>query len=208
MPKISKKSATILILVIGVGLVLGIKLGVEAVRGRLHPSGMSRVKGEEKAPVKITEFIDFQCPACADGAIYLKKFMEENSSLVRLELKYYPLRNHAHGLLSAKYAECAARQGRFWPFADALIARQTNWSRLSDAKPAFQLIAEEIGLNLSALGQCLQDKSIEEFIVKNKSEGDVLGVKSTPTYYINGKMVVGINSLKTELNQYLKDAKD
>ncbi len=208
MPKISKKSATVLIIVVCVGAVLGIKFGVEASRGRLHSGESPRVKGEAKAPVKITEFIDFQCPACAEGAVYLKKFMEENPKLIRLELKYYPLRNHAHGLLSAKYAECAARQGKFWPYTDAVITRQKNWSRLTDAKPAFQLIAQETGLNLSALEQCLQDKSIEEFIVKMKGEGDVLGVQSTPTYYVNGKMVVGVNSLKMELDQYFKDAKD
>jgi protein-disulfide isomerase len=208
MPKFSKKSVTVLILVVSVGMALGIKFRVGASRGRLHPGGLSRVKGDDRAPVKVTEFIDFQCPACAGGAIFLEKFMEENPQLIRLEMKYYPLRNHAHGFLSAQYAECAARQGKFWPFEKILIARQKNWSRLIDAGPAFQLIAGESGLDLAALGQCLQDKSVDEFIMKIRGEGDVLGVKSTPTYYVNGKMVVGVNSLKMELNQYLKDGKN
>lgn len=208
MPKFSKKSVTVLILVVSVGMVLGMKFWIGASRGRLHPGGLSRVKGDDRAPVKVMEFIDFQCPACAEGAIFLEKLMEENPQLIRLEMKYYPLRNHAHGFLSAKYAECAARQGKFWLFEKILIARQKNWSRLIDAGPAFQLMAEESGLDRTALGQCLQDKSVDEFIMTIRGEGDVLGVKSTPTYYINGKMAVGVHSLKMELNQYLKDEKN
>jgi len=125
-----------------------------------------------------------------------------------MQLKYFPLRNHAHGLQSARYAECASRQGKFWPFHDYLIDRQANWRRLSDATPAFDLMAREVGLDLEVLGQCLADEKTTTSIMKDKKEGDILGVKSTPTYYINGTMVVGTDSLKQELAKRLEGIKD
>lgn len=70
---------------------------------------MVRIKGEANAPIKITEFTDFQCPSCAQGSKYLKKFMEGHPKAVHLEMKYYPLNMHRHAFMSARYAECAGK---------------------------------------------------------------------------------------------------
>ena len=208
MARISKNSAAVFILILSIGFIFGARIFPSA-----HPTSpkdilQPRVKGGEEAPIQIIEYIDFQCPACAKGAKYLKKIIEENSQKFHLELKYYPLSMHKHGFISAEYAECAARQGKFWAFEDYLIEKQDYWAPMEDPKPTFDLFAEWSGLNLKSLKNCLEDKSVEEFILKSKSEGKILGVRSTPTYFINEKMFVGQEQLETEITRLLNETKN
>lgn len=191
------------IIIAGVVFVFGVRFFLASPYAGFRGGTPMKVKGAKKATVHITEFIDFECPACAQGAVYLKKLMAEHPQAIRLELKYFPLPMHKYSFLGARYSECAGRQGKFWPFHDLLIERQANWKRLDDAKPAFEVMAQEIGLRPETLRQCLADDSVDNLIRKDKMEGDALGVKSTPTYYVNGKMVVGIKSLELELNQLI-----
>ena len=161
-----------------------------------------RAKGDPSAPYHIVEFIDFECPACAAGAKYLKEVMEKNKSLIYLEVNYYPLEKvHRHAFLSAMYAECALRQGKFWAFHDQLIDQQPKWRQLSDATPAFVFMAQKIGLDLQRLEVCLEDPSTREAIEKARDEGRRRQVRSTPTYFVNGQMVVGIKNLKALLEK-------
>lgn len=205
MAKLSKKQVTVAILVVCIGLVAGIKFFVEFSRGGVPTGNKVRIRGDLQSPIRITEFIDFECPACAQGFQMLKTFMREHPKTIRVELKYFPLSMHPHGVLAARYAECAGRQDKFWPFADLLIERQSNWKRLVDAVPAFEVIAKDAGMNLHELKACLDEPGVIAAIQKDKEEGGILGVKSTPTYFVNGEMVVGVNSLETELNKRLKD---
>ncbi|MCK5082196.1 MAG: thioredoxin domain-containing protein [Candidatus Omnitrophica bacterium] len=165
----------------------------------------ARIKGNDHAPIKVTEFIDFQCFACAYGAAYLKEMIKKHPEAIQVEVKHFPLQMHRHGLSSSRYAECSARQGGFWPFQDMLLARQGNWMRLVDADPAFLQIADDSGLDEKKLEACLKDYTVDEAIEKNKEEGKVLGIKSTPTYFINGKMVVGGKSLEEEIKKLLEE---
>lgn len=207
MPQRSKLRVTILVVTVSVIVVLAVKsfLGV-APHDTRSPAEM-RAKGNKNAPIHITEFIDLECPACARGAEYLARMMATHPEAIRLDLKYFPLPSHRHGFLAARYTECAARQGKFWPFHDALIERQANWSRLMDATPAFALIAQEVALDTGKLNACLNDKSVDAFIQQSHLEGEQRGVKSTPTYYVNGKMVVGMQSLEPELERLLSEIK-
>jgi protein-disulfide isomerase len=207
MPSNSKIKVTAIVIAFSLAVVYGVKFfsGIMP-QNTLSPAQM-RTKGDKGATIQITEFIDFECPACARGAEYLSRVMAEHPAGIRLELKYFPLPSHRHGFLAARYAECAARQGKFWLFHDALIARQPNWSRLTDATPAFALIAREIALDPGRLDACLNDKSVDALIQQSHLEGERQGVKSTPTYYVNGKMVVGVPSLELELGRLLAEIK-
>lgn len=203
--RISKKTATFLILSISIGLIFGLRFCFSAIKSPSQDQSLAKVKGKEDAPIQIVEFIDFQCPACAKGAKHLKKIIEDNSDKIRLELKYYPLSVHQHGLLSAQYAECAARQDKFWVFQDYLIDKQKYWEKLKDVKPTFELFAEWSQLDPKDLKNCLEDKSVEDVVSKDKAEGKILGVKSTPTYFINDKMFVGFDQLEAELKRLLNE---
>ncbi len=203
MSRQSRLTITIVVVICAVTIVLIAKFLPKLFASSRWTAVAARVKGNPRAPIQITEFIDFECPACALGARYLAQLMTEHPTVIRLELKYFPLPSHRHGFVSARYAECAARQEKFWPFHDRLIERQANWSRLVDATPAFMLIAQDVGLDVDRLGACLKDASIDSFIAQNRDEGNRRGVKSTPTYYVNDKMVVGSKLLESELGSLL-----
>jgi len=205
MAKKSKKLTSVVIIAVCIGVVVGVKLVVGRSKGKLGGPSYTKVKGPKDAPIKITEFIDFQCPACAAGAVYIKQEMTRHPDLIRLTLKHFPLPMHAHGMLSAGYAECAVQQGKFWQFHDLLITRQNNWKQLDDARPAFQQIAKELDLDYETLRTCLEGKDVVKAIEKNRVEGQGLRIQSTPTYFVNGKMIVGQKSLEQEITKYLND---
>ncbi len=203
----SKSRITVLIIAVSVTLVLAVKILLGPGSNIAGSPDEIRAKGDKNALIHITEFIDLQCPSCANGAEYLARMMVAHPEAIRLNLKYFPLPNHRHSFSAARYAECAARQGKFWPFHDMLLARQANWSRLTDATPAFALIAQEISLDKEKLSACLADTSVDALIRESRLEGERRGVRSTPTYYVNGKMVVGTQSLESELERLLSEIK-
>jgi len=205
MPKISKNFSTILVAVACFAVVGGAKFFIGLSRNNMSSGTLAKVKGSNKAPIKVTEFIDFQCPACAKGAAYLKEMIEKYPEAIRLELKHFPLQMHEYGVLGARYAECAAQQEKFWPFHDLLLARQGNWRRLADVQPAFDRVAGDVSLNKQELEACLQEGAVDKIIAKNKAEGKTRGVKSTPTYFVNGKMVVGKKSLDFQIRRLLQE---
>jgi protein-disulfide isomerase len=123
-----------------------------------------------------------------------------------IEIKYFPLRSHPHGMQAARYAECAARQGKFWAFQDLLVEKQSLWSELNNAEPMFRRFAQEAGVDEFQLRGCLADKRTDEAIESDKTVGKSLGVQSTPTYFVNGKMAVGLKSLGEEIKVYLGES--
>jgi len=166
----------------------------------------ARTKGSESAPVQIIEYMDYQCPSCAKGAKYLEKIFEDYPNLVRLEMRFFPLNGRKHSLISAHYAQCAARQGKFWDFHHSLVDKQKQWSHLVDARYFFDIIAKELKVNNSDFDQCLEDKMIYDFLLDMKLKGKIKEVKSTPTYFINGKMIVGYKKLIEELNEFIPES--
>jgi protein-disulfide isomerase len=110
---------------------------------------------------------------------------------------------HQHGLLSARWGECAARQEKFWPFFDLLIDRQKEWSVMSDAVPSFTAIAKATGLNQEQMNACLLDNTVDEAIKKDVEEGQMRQISSTPSYLINHELFVGTKTLKTKLDDAL-----
>jgi len=205
--KPSKQKFTLCIVAACVLAVFMGKIIWEAQRPSVTAGTMpAKAKGNPKAKVKIIEYIDFQCPACAQGTRILKEYFAKYPGQLYLEVKYFPLPMHNYGMLSARYAECAARQNKFWSFVDPLMERQQLWSSLHDPQPAFRQIVEQAGLNSSRLDQCLNDKYLDESILTEKAIGTSLGIQSTPTYFINDKMVVGTKSLVDELTPFFGQA--
>ena len=200
--KPSKESFTLGIIVLCVAIIFGVKAYL--MKGDLSTGGIkARSKGDPQASVKVIEYIDFQCPACAHGAMVLKKYMEDNPDSIYLEMHYYPLSMHKHAITASIFAECAVRQNKFWSFHDLILERQNDWKGFADVKRAFFDMAAQAGLNAERLQSCINDHSIEEIVFKDKEEGSQKGVKSTPTYFINGEMVVGSRFLVEKLDQLI-----
>ena len=204
MAQAKKLKATIFLVVVAVALVFVLK-NSWFISGHQSVSVSNlRSKGNSRAAVQIVEYIDLQCPACANGAVILRDLMGRFPDKIHIQIKYFPLVTvHAHSIRSAVFTDCAALQGKFWPFYDRLMDRQGLWSKLPVADPEFYNIATEVGLDRQTLETCVADPKIPERIYKDKEAGSSLGIQSTPTYFINGKMVVGTKLLQEELNRLL-----
>ncbi len=160
-----------------------------------------RVKGNPGADLKIVEHIDYQCGACREAALVLGDYQKKYPERFQIEVKFHPLSGHPHGLLSAVYAECAARQQKFWAFHEGLFERQAEWSPQTNPVGVFREVALKAGANLKSLEACVDDEKTRDSVMKEKAEGTAKGIQMTPTFFFNGKMLVGTRALLEELGQ-------
>jgi len=192
----------VVIVLVIVGLIVGLKVHMAPKKVEINLQ-TARARGNPDARVKIVEYVDFQCPACAFGIQYLKTLFEQHPNDLYLQVRYFPLTGmHRHAMISAMYSECAARQGKFWELDDLMIPQQGQWEQLINPEPVFQSMASQVGMNIDQLNSCLASDDARKVINDEKSLGQSLGIKSTPTYFINKKMVVGTKSLQEEMKTY------
>ena len=197
----NKKKLTIYIIVAAAVLIAAVKMVLMFSHQDID-TVVARTKGASDAKVKVIEFIDFQCPACAHGAKFLHEYMAGHQG-IELQVKYFPLvRTHSHAMQAAVYSECAARQNKFWEFHGLLMSQQAQWSPLINAETIFGNIAREAGLDAARLSECVKSDAAAQVVKDDQSLGQSLGVQSTPTYFVNNKMAVGVKSLMDELDIY------
>ncbi|MBI5630812.1 MAG: DsbA family protein [Elusimicrobia bacterium] len=154
-----------------------------------------RQKGEPSSRVVIVEFSDFQCPHCRVGQAALKELLALYGKEVRVTYKHYPLSMHAWAKPAAVAAECAGRQGKFWPYHDALYERQEQWSLGQDAALWLSKYAQEFKLNIKSFEACLKDPAAAAAVETDIKEGNLRWVSSTPTFFINNKRFAGSRQL-------------
>ncbi len=145
--------------------------------------------GSSNAEVVITEFSDFQCPYCKAVQPTLKQLLREYEGRVRLDFKHLPLEQHPLAAASAQAAFCSGKQGHFWEYHDALFATD------GISKEFLQSAAIRSGLQLDAFQACLDSPESRSAVVADLREAKRLGIESTPTFLINGKLLRGAASL-------------
>ncbi|VAX37847.1 hypothetical protein MNBD_UNCLBAC01-1671 [hydrothermal vent metagenome] len=168
------------------------------------PVDHSPVYGNKNAPVTIVEFVDFQCPFCARFHKPMAKAIQEYPNKVNYMIKNFPLGFHAQAKPAAKAAFAAGEQGKYWEMAEALLK---NGSVLNDEK--FEEIARDIGLDVKKFQKDYKEKDAqwEEYITKDMSLGSKVGVRGTPTFYINGRKTTArdVASWKQAIEASLKE---
>lgn len=148
--------------------------------------GDSPALGPEGAPVTIVEFGDFECPWCARGSRALQRVRATYPSQVRYVFKHFPLRSHPNAALAHEAALAAADQGKFWEMYAMLYAFQGRLSRAELVE-----YAEVIHLDLARFTDALGNRRYRSRVYKDLDQGRRLKVTATPTYFINGKRVIG-----------------
>lgn len=173
--------------------------------------GQSR--GASDAKVVLSEFADFQCPACRSFEPTLTEILAENEGKVRLVFKHFPLypSPHKNAMVSAYAAESAAKQGKFWEMHDKLYATQDDWAELGDPKDKFIEYARELGLNTDDFSRDLNAETGKDTIKRDKDFGLELGIQGTPTVFIDGvefnmKSDGGVEGLKGKIKQAVEAA--
>ncbi|HEY0963550.1 MAG TPA: thioredoxin domain-containing protein [Pseudomonadales bacterium] len=148
------------------------------------------VRGNTDAAHTITVYADFQCPACATETSLITRAWPQVRERAKLVFRHYPLDTHAHSFLAARYAEAAAYQDGFWPMHDMLFANQQLWAGVDDPTVLFDGYASQLGLDVMQLKQDLERPEVREKVVADQRGGTSAGVRSTPTLFIDGRMVL------------------
>jgi len=163
----------------------------------------SYVIGKKDAPVTIVEFLDFQCPFCARFHKPLAEIIKQYPNDVNYVVKNFPLSFHPQARPAAKAAFAAGLQGKYEEMANALL---DNGKSLSDEK--FKEIAGNIGLNVDQFLKDYKDKDAqwEDYIKKDMALGSKIGVRGTPTFFINGRKTRARDTAtwKKEIDEILK----
>ncbi len=163
----------------------------------------SAVLGARDAAVTVVEFGDFQCPAC--GALY--PVMKEVKELyrdkpVRFVFRHFPLSQHEHARLAAEASLAAGAQDKFWEYYDLLF---TNQKAL--ARPDLESYAVRLGLNMDQFKSALDERRYGEEVQRDVSDARALGVRATPTVFINGVQYRGgfsVEELKRAIEEELE----
>ncbi|MBU1031675.1 DsbA family protein [Patescibacteria group bacterium] len=140
--------------------------------------------GPDSAKIKLVEFSDFQCSACAVAESYLKKIRSTYPDDV--QIIYRHLLIHESSKLAVSVAEAAGQQGKFWEMADRLFETQSGWSQLSDPTSFFLNLVRELNLDENKIKKALDEDEFKVKIDADMAEGQSLDVTYTPTFFLNG----------------------
>jgi protein-disulfide isomerase len=174
--------------------------------------------GPENAKVTVVEFSDFECPYCAAAAgtheELINRFKSQDptweAAVPKLrelaeegKIKYvfrdFPLTSiHQYAQKAAEGAECADEQGKFWEYHDRLF--ETAKLDLASLKQH----AADLGLDTTKFNECLDSGKYASEVAKDLQDGQAVGVRGTPAYFINGRLVSGAQSFSV-FNQAIQE---
>ncbi|RDV36857.1 thioredoxin [Bradymonadaceae bacterium TMQ3] len=150
----------------------------------IHQSG-------EDFLVTIVEFSSLQCPFCARALPTLTALKERYGEKLRVVFKHFPLQFHGDSELAARAVVAAQEQGKGWEMRDAIYARQRELGpELIDE------LATELQLDQAAFASALQSEEVAERVARQQEQGLDAGVRGTPSFFINGRFVVGAQPLE------------
>jgi protein-disulfide isomerase len=149
------------------------------------------ILGDASAPVVIEAWEDFQCPICKAANGSTLRGIEEayvSTGKAQLVFRQFPFLG-AESYRAAEASQCAADQGGFWDYHDALFNAQgaENSGALSDAK--LKQLASAQGLDAEAFAECLDSGQHSDSVAAEKAEGERLGVNATPSIFVDGERV-------------------
>ena len=157
------------------------------------------IRGSADAPVTLEEFGDYECPPCGSLAAPLNQLEHDYRPRLRMTFRNFPLNNHPHARDAACAAEAAGLQGRFWEMHDLLYKEQSTWSRAADARVLFSAYAGMLQLDLDRFKKDMDSKEVQQKVESDQQRGAAIGVKNTPTIFINNEAVPGTKSNPDEL---------
>jgi protein-disulfide isomerase len=155
----------------------------------------ARSLGSASAPVTVYEMSDFQCPYCRRHAeLTFPPLVAEfvKTGKVRWVFINFPLVSiHPNSVAAAEFAMCASRHDKFWPAHDLLFKYQETWAPLKNPAPFLMSLIDSLKLPRAAMTQCLEKGETQSEIESDAEGARKAGAQSTPTFYIEGGMIVG-----------------
>lgn len=147
-------------------------------------------KGNYLAEVTLIEYSDFQCPACKTYYPLIRRLSEELGDELRIVYRHLPLVSiHKNAIESAKAAEAAGRQEKFWEMHDKLFEKQDDWSDDSNPEDKFESYAVELELDLEKFKSDYESSEVENDVNSDLTAANSLRLNSTPSFILNGRKI-------------------
>ncbi len=156
-------------------------------------------KGDQNAPVTLIEFSDFQCPYCGKFATETEGQITDQyvkTGKLRFGFIHFTFLGE-ESLWAAEASECANDQNAFWAYHDYLFAHQSGENRGAFTKDNLKKFAAALNLDTAKFDQCLDSDQYADLVKSQTSMAQNLGVSSTPTMVINGKVLLGAQPFAT-----------
>ena len=147
--------------------------------------------GPQDAPITIVEFSDYQCPYCRrwHAEVY-QPLLNEYPGQIRLVYRHLPLTSiHPDAFSAAEASMCAGEQNAYWQYHDMLFSSETL------GNSTYVQYAQDLGLDTATFESCISEHKYSEAIQADSDFAVNLGVRSTPTFFINGLAIVGAQPL-------------
>lgn len=166
------------------------KVDAPVVQGTLaEVTSADHVRGDlSKAKVVIVEYSDFECPFCARHHPTLVDIADDYGDDVAWVYRHFPLSFHPEANPAALASECANEQGKFWEYADALVANQDQLG-----ETYYKSLAKELGMKTAQFNDCFDTEKYQDVVDADTASGRAAGVSGTPATFINGVLVAGSN---------------
>lgn len=142
--------------------------------------------GNQSSTLVIVEFVDFDCPVCLQEFPIIRSIINKYQKDLLFIFRNYPVRGN-DSIMLAQAALCAEEQGKFWQFHDRLFANQGKIKTTDDVKN----LAIMSGLDWNKLNQCVISDKYRQKIIQDTQDALDLGVRGTPTFFINGNKLEG-----------------
>lgn len=147
----------------------------------------------DKGCLTIVEYGEYQCPLTRRSQAALARVLAEYRGRIRLVTRDFPLGFHARSRVAAIAAKCAGAQSKFWPMHDTLLENQRA---LGDEHIASY--AKALGLDLVAFESCRANPApLHAAIDLDFRSGEALGVSATPTYFVGGRRLEGVQTTES-----------
>lgn len=206
--------AAALAVVVGVGAVLLLRPAATPAAGEA-PTGAAgltvredsrRLNDPPGAAVTFVEFLDFECEACGAAYPAIEQLRQTYGDRVEFVARYFPLDGHFNADRAARAVEAAAQQGKFEAMYQKMYQTQKEWAEQKVPKDdLFRSYAEQLSLDVAKWEADYASPATKKRIQADIDDGTVLGVASTPSFFVNGQRIQpkSIGDLTAALDQAL-----
>ena len=163
--------------------------------------------GSPTATVTVEEFADFQCPTCAKMHPLSKELIATYGPRIKFVFRNFPLNipQHDKAYDAAVAAEAAREQGKFWDMQNQLFSNQQTWTTSTDFRKVLEEYAQKIGLDVEKFKSDMAGMSAKTRVDADLARGRGVGVSSTPTFYVNGR-IIAFEQMNSEAMRAIIDA--
>ncbi|NBB72567.1 MAG: thioredoxin domain-containing protein [Bacteroidetes bacterium] len=167
-------------------------------------AGAMPVRGAADAPVTMIAFSDFQCPYCKQSTSLIDAVLDAYPEQVNFVFLHFPLPNHGWAKPASIAAQCAARQSddAFWTLHDAYFANQGQITEANVIDQAEGFL-QGADLDMAQWRTCATDEAsgahqtARQVVEQALRTGEQLGVRGTPTFFIDGELMQGPRSVES-----------